>query len=82
MHALSLGGPFLSMSLMFPYWIILIFSRLEEDEFHLSTLLIHSLLFMPKQLINLTNATVQAQGILKDVNVLCILTKIRGVFFS
>lgn len=57
MPALALGGSFLSMSLMFPYWIILIFSRLEEDEFHLSTLLIHSLLFMPKQLINLTNVT-------------------------
>ena len=55
--ALALGGSFLSKYLMFPYWIILIFSRLEEDVFHLSTLLIHSLLFMPKQLINLTNAT-------------------------
>ena len=55
--ALALGGPFLPMSLMFPYWIVLIFSHLEEDEFHLSTLLIHSLLFMPKQLINLTTAT-------------------------
>lgn len=57
MLALALGGSFLSMYLMFPYWIILIFSRLEEGEFHLSTLLIHFLLFMPKQLINLTNAT-------------------------
>ena len=80
MHALSLRGSFLSMSLIFPYWII--FSRLEKDEFHLSTASdSFSLVHAYKQLINLTNATVQAQGILEDVNVLCILTKIRGVFF-